>query len=431
MSSLMTNTAAMTALQTLQMTNNSLESTQNRISTGYRVAEAKDNAAYWSIATTMRSDNGAMSAVKDSLGIGAATVDTAYTGLDSAKDVLNQIKDKLTTATQDGVDRSAVQDEVTQLQEQLKSIADSASFSGQNWLSVDSSTSGYDANKSMVANFARDQSGALSLGSITVDTSKVTLYDSNSAGSSAILDGGKGGSSATAGLDSTTDTVAATAAAAKVNFDFGSTAITLDVNDTIKFDVNIDGKSKTITIDQATVNAALSGVTDGSIADNTAFATVLGRALENAGFAASDFTAAAGTGTTVDLSGAAFSAANGTVAISNVVADQGTSVDQIDISKSSVTTDDIKKYITVVDNAISKVTAGASTLGAIQNRIDNQTTFVSNLMDTIDKGVGTLVDADMTEESTKLKALQTQQQLGVQALSIANSSSQTLLSLFR
>ena len=85
----------------------------------------------------------------------------------------------------------------------------------------------------------------------------------------------------------------------------------------------------------------------------------------------------------------------------------------------------------MVDNAISKVTAGASTLGAIQNRIDLQTTFVSNLMDTIDKGVGTLVDADMTEESTRLKALQTQQQLGVQALSIANSSSQTLLSLFR
>ena len=88
-----------------------------------------------------------MSAVKDSLGIGAATVDTAYTGLNSAKDVLNEIKAKLTTATQDGVDRTKVQDEISQLQEQLKSIADSASFSGQNWLSVDSSASGYNASK--------------------------------------------------------------------------------------------------------------------------------------------------------------------------------------------------------------------------------------------------------------------------------------------
>ena len=103
----------------------------------------------------------------------------------------------------------------------------------------------------------------------------------------------------------------------------------------------------------------------------------------------------------------------------------------IDINDTTVTTSDIKTYISIVDNAISSVTAGASTLGAIQNRVDMQTTFVSNLMDTIDKGVGTLVNADMTEESTKLKALQTQQQLGVQALSIANSSSQSLLSLFR
>ena len=81
MTSLMTNVAAMTALRTLQQTNQSLDQTQNRISTGYRVAEAKDNAAYWSIATGMRSDNMAMSAVKDSLGIGAATIDTAYTAM--------------------------------------------------------------------------------------------------------------------------------------------------------------------------------------------------------------------------------------------------------------------------------------------------------------------------------------------------------------
>ncbi|WP_277996339.1 flagellin, partial [Ensifer sp. Root1252] len=60
-----------------------------------------------------------------------------------------------------------------------------------------------------------------------------------------------------------------------------------------------------------------------------------------------------------------------------------------------------------------------------------QKDFVDNLMDSIESGVGKLVDADMNEESTRLKALQTQQQLGIQALSIANSSSQNILSLFR
>ena len=64
-------------------------------------------------------------------------------------------------------------------------------------------------------------------------------------------------------------------------------------------------------------------------------------------------------------------------------------------------------------------------------RIGLQEDFVSKLTDSIDSGVGRLVDADMNEESTRLKALQTQQQLAIQSLSIANSSSQNVLSLFR
>ncbi len=92
MSSIMTNTAALTALQSLNATNKSLQDTQARISTGYRVSQASDNAAYWSIATTMRSDNQAMSTVSDALGLGASKVDTAYTGMNSAIDTINQIK---------------------------------------------------------------------------------------------------------------------------------------------------------------------------------------------------------------------------------------------------------------------------------------------------------------------------------------------------
>ena len=87
--------------------------------------------------------------------------------------------------------------------------------------------------------------------------------------------------------------------------------------------------------------------------------------------------------------------------------------------------------ISVVDHIYSKMTDAASGLGAVNKRIEMQNDFVGNLMDSIDKGVGRLVDADMNEESTRLKALQTQQQLGIQALSIANSSSQNVISLFR
>ncbi len=95
MASILTNVSAMTALQSLNKTNMAMEATQRRISTGYRVGTAEDNAAYWSIATTMRSDNSALSTVKDALGLGAATIDVAYTAINSAIDVTKAIKDKL------------------------------------------------------------------------------------------------------------------------------------------------------------------------------------------------------------------------------------------------------------------------------------------------------------------------------------------------
>jgi len=77
------------------------------------------------------------------------------------------------------------------------------------------------------------------------------------------------------------------------------------------------------------------------------------------------------------------------------------------------------------------MTSLGSKLGSLQKGIDLQSDFVSKLSDSIDSGVGRLVDADMEEESSKLSALQTQQQLAIQSLSIANSSSQNILSLFR
>ena len=137
MSSINTNMAAMTALQSLQQTSKDMLTTQNRISTGLKVSSAADNAAYWSIATTMRSDNDALSTVQDALGLGKSTVNVAYTAMNSAIDLTSQIKSKLVASEEPGVDRTKIQSEITQLQSQLKSVADSASFSGQNWLSVE------------------------------------------------------------------------------------------------------------------------------------------------------------------------------------------------------------------------------------------------------------------------------------------------------
>jgi flagellin len=74
---------------------------------------------------------------------------------------------------------------------------------------------------------------------------------------------------------------------------------------------------------------------------------------------------------------------------------------------------------------------GAATIGSAASRVENQSAFVSKLSDSLKTGIGALVDADMESASARLQALQTQQQLGVQALSIANQAPQTILSLFR
>ncbi|MCB8829850.1 flagellin, partial [Escherichia coli] len=91
----------------------------------------------------------------------------------------------------------------------------------------------------------------------------------------------------------------------------------------------------------------------------------------------------------------------------------------------------IDGMLTGIEAAAKGLASGASQLGAAKTRIDSQKSFISALSDAVDRGIGTLVDADMNKESARLSALQVQQQLGVQALSIANASNQTIQQLFR
>jgi flagellin len=316
MSSINTNISAMTALQSLTSANKAYTETQKHIATGLRVGEASDNAAYWSIATTMRSDRSALSTVQDALGLGGSMVDVAYTAVNSSIDLVDQIKTKLVAAREPGIDRTKVQSEISELQKQLAGIASSASFSGDNWLSVDSSVSTYNASKNIVASFVRT-GGTVSVQTITIDTSGMDLFDANTA---------------------------ATNAAAGI----------------------LDGNRTTL-----------------GVIDNTA--------------------------TTFSVSGLSISA----------LTDSSTDLATLD------------SYIKGADAAIKEMTTAAGSLGAVKKRIGLQKDFVTNLISALDRGIGSLVDADMNEESTKLQALQVKQQLGIQALSIANAQSQNILRLFQ
>ncbi|NLS29067.1 Flagellin [Sphingomonas sp. S2M10] len=92
---------------------------------------------------------------------------------------------------------------------------------------------------------------------------------------------------------------------------------------------------------------------------------------------------------------------------------------------------DAQAMVDTLTTTQSNLKTTLSTLGAASRKIDAQSTFTSKLSDVIDGGIGNLVDADLAKESARLQALQVKQQLGVQALSIANQAPQTITSLFR
>ena len=443
MSSLMTNTSAMTALQTLQMTNQQLDKTQNEISTGYKVASASDNAAYWSIATTMRSDNNSLSTVNDALGLGSATVNTAYTAMNSVKDTLDKIKSDLVTATQPGVDKSKIQADITEQLNQLQTYASAAGFSGNNWLSVNSTSgSGYNATQSVVSSFTRTTDGSVSLGTINVDITKVSLFNADTSATATVglLQQGQALVAATAGNVANSTNSSTTAAATLSLGTFA--AFTLDDNDAMQFQLAVNGgAATTVTIDKATVDAAL-GSTDGKVATDADMEKVVISALQNAGIDAVNNTGTpSASQVKVDGTGANLTITTGLVgatgapaslAISGAASsNNGNFMNVMDIDITNASAGQLNAYLQGVDKMFQNVTTAASDLGSVQSRITSQQTFVKSLMDSITSGVGSLVDADMNEASTRLKALQTQQQLGIQALSIANSNSQNILSLFR
>jgi flagellin len=99
----------------------------------------------------------------------------------------------------------------------------------------------------------------------------------------------------------------------------------------------------------------------------------------------------------------------------------------IDVSTGAGATAALGTIGGLIDTAI----AAASDFGSAQGRIESQASFVGKLTDSLRAGIGSLVDADMEEASARLQALQVQQQLGVQSLSIANQAPQSILSLFR
>ncbi|AUC08909.1 flagellar hook associated protein [Rhizobium sp. Y9] len=441
MTSILTNVAAMAALQTLRAIGSNMEETQSRVSSGMRVKTASDNAAYWSIATTMRSDNGALSAVQDALGLGAAKVDTAYSAMETTVDVVKEISKKLVAAREAGVDRAKIQEEIRQLQDQLKSIGESASFSGENWLKgkiSDASGNLTPVTKQIVGSFIRDGAGNVAVKTINIQVdNKTALFDTTTgATKNGILDSAAYYSDT--GVLRDFEITTTTAAGVSTTTPYTAKVFTETQMKAFAPAGTTTVSSESPTTGLVTVAAATSANDNGTyfkIGENAA-----GEALY---VKANNTAPTPNTVTAIGIGGSPSK---------NIYLETGAdpqmaqkldySLIDLDITKdlSGLTdangqplteNDGLDNMIQFVNTQLESLISASADLGSIKMRLDLQEDFVSKLTDSIDKGIGRLVDADMNEESTKLKALQTQQQLAIQSLSIANTSSENILSLFR
>jgi len=276
MNSVNTNPGAMIALQNLNKTNMELQSVQNRINTGLKVANAKDDGGIYAIAQRMRADVASYGVVGNSLDRVASTVDVTLAAGEAISDLLIEMKEKALAASDASLDaqsRTALNEDFTALRDQITTIVDNAEFNGVN-----------------------------------------------------LIDG------------STAEIVAL---------------------------ANADG-SNTLT-----VQAEVMGLgTSGSVLTLT-----------------------------------------GTTAIATVT--------------------NASDALTALETSLNDLNSALARLGTAAKSVEIQSTFVDKLSDALEGGIGNLVDADLAKESATLQSLQVKQQLGIQALSIANAAPQAVLSFIR
>ena len=272
MASILTNTSSMVALQTLKGINKGMAKVQDEISTGLKVATAKDNSSSWSIASTMSSDVASYKKLGESLTSASAMVGVARTAAEDVAKLVKEIQTIVVQAQNPDADVTKLTADVALRAATITSIAAAAQYNGINLVNTGSTA------ETVTVSINRSSGGALTAGTFSTGVA-----------------------------------------------------------------------------DLAAVATAITGIADISLA--TALDTV--------------------------------------------------------------------------DTQLDAVNTAAATFGAAQARIEAQNAFLGKQADALKNGVGAMVDADMEEASARLQALQVQQQLGIQALSIANQGPQNLLSLFR
>ena len=397
MLSVNTNYSAMVALQNLNLTNSDLEAVQNRINTGFKVSSAKENGAVFAIAEGQRTRVASLSAVTDGIDRASSALDVALSAGSSIGKILKEMKAKAVAAQAADLSteqRAALQADFDSLRAQVDQIANSATFNGLNLVSAGG------ANLSVI------------MSDIASATTGRQVQSTTTAG---LVPGLSAYVVGNGGVVAADDTI----------FSLNGVQIgTVDITATMTIQQYLDavsvqtGGRVTASYNQSTGQFTYTAAEAVAVTNELTITTTgTARSWLGEGVAAGAVSGAAVTSTITnrDFTVGGAGALSTVSTASNLLATTGAATTAAGN----------------IDTAITTLNSQLATMGSQAKALDVQAEFMSKLSDVVEQGISNLVDADLAKESARLQSLQIKQQLGAQALSIANQAPSLLLSFFR
>jgi len=417
MTSVNTNYGALVALQSLNQTTRELAEVQNRVNTGLKVGSAKDNGAVFAIAEGQRARVSSLGAVMDGIDRATSVIDVGLSAGEAIGDILKQLKEKAVAAQANDLSqdqRDALQADFTALRGQIDQIANAATFNGSNLVNGTNLTGGSSPFTVLTTDGAGSSSGRFRLDGSALEDADNQPY------------------SVYADLETAT------------GLDFGA------VDAELRFSITTGNVTETMTVQLTsgdTIQEFMDSVSSQSNGRVTAsFAADTGTLSFHS---QEDFTVtyyeddavvddtglfgagAAGTSMTQVVAPGAGSTALTVSGFNFTLGASGQALAGFTSTLSISSASGAEAASSAIDVALTNLNKDLASMGAQSKALEVQKSFLGKLSDSIEAGIGNLVDADLAKESARLQALQVKQQLGAQALSIANSAPSIVLSFFR
>lgn len=405
MSSILTNSGAMTALRVLRHVRDAQDDVQSMVGTGMAVATARDDAAVWAISKVMQSDAAAFDQINDALSLGAATVAVAGQASETVVDLIADMKAKVIAGAQENVDRAKLGADIDALRDQISQLVAAAQFNGLNL--VDHTFPERGADTALLASLDRDARGVEARW-ISVAKQDLSLHEEEATGWNTTGIGRTIAAGDRRLLGRVQDTeapgtlfrmngLAGLPLPRPVVFGHGGDhAQTIrDIRDGMEFAAKALGLSFAFDYSTTATGTQIYATNTGDTAITL---------------------------TDVDLEIVRF----GTPTAQTRVPGRLSLLNHVSVADAGLA----RASLHIIERKLDHATAAAAEFGTVSNRIDTQRAFVSHLADALKSGIGALVDADLEEAQAQQQALQVQGELAGQALSIANAAPEHLLSLF-